>query len=380
MNKERVRLIAKLVVGVVGLAACCLVIILCLRSCSAPASDTQSPTAQPSSGTQNAKPDSSQEPLQSPDPGPMTDYTDGEDNSTWGKENSGLYKNDRVLVYNYGNGTISLGVEAPDETSALYLNPVCSEAATDALHQVGFYITASSPVLYFSHSAGASPSDGINAAYANFIMLGETYDTAAPAAYVDAENYGIRWENDPLGINTDDGGTTLYVRAVNLNSGQLIAMCRATIVHDKENNTYELSSLTSSDVVDTGEMTAEEKADLAKRAVEFMTVQNIVTPPEGSWDKAQANAKVEIVPTPYFPWFIGVKGERLKAYEEPYRNCTIWAVNLPLVTGDVTVYFAPYLQVELGFESSTVPEGGELNLIPIGCARLNPRTMEDIVG
>lgn len=157
-------------------------------------------------------------------------------------------------------------------------------------------------------------------------------------------------------------------------------MCRATITYDKTRNTYELTDLKSSDVIDTGEMSAEAKADLAKRAVEFMEAQSIVTPPEGSWNSAQENARVEKVPTPYFPWFIGPKGERLKAYEKPYKNCTIWAVNLPLITGDVTVYFAPYLQAVLGFESSTVPEGGELNLVPIGCARLNPRTAEDIIG
>lgn len=380
MDKERTRLIAKLAVGALGLAACCFIIILCLRACSTPARDSELPTSQPSSSAQDETPGSNQQQVPDPDPGPMSNYTDGEDNSTWGDENKGHYKNERVLVYNYGGGTISLGVEAPNETGALYLNPVCSEASPDTLHQVGFYITASSPALYFSHSTGASPSAAENASYANFIMLDETYDTAAPAAYADAENFGVRWENDPLGINTDNGGATLYIRAVNLNSGRLIAMCRATITYDKTRNTYELTDLKSSDVIDTGEMSAEAKADLAKRAVEFMEAQSIVTPPEGSWNSAQENARVEKVPTPYFPWFIGPKGERLKAYEKPYKNCTIWAVNLPLITGDVTVYFAPYLQAVLGFESSTVPEGGELNLVPIGCARLNPRTAEDIIG
>ena len=76
-------------------------------------------------------------------------------------------------------------------------------------------------------------------------------------------------------INEDDGGTTLYIRAVNLSSGELIAMCKATIVYDAATDTHHLDALTSSDVVDTGEMTQDEKSVLVQDAITFMQGRGI---------------------------------------------------------------------------------------------------------
>ena len=130
-------------------------------------------------------------------------------------------------------------------------------------------------------------------------MLGQTYDTAAPAGYKSAENFGVRWERDTMEINEDDGGTTLYIRAVNLGSGELIAMCKATIVYDAATDTHHLDALTSSDVVDTGEMTQDEKSVLVQDAITFMQGTGNFTPPtEADWTNAAATAKVEHVPEP----------------------------------------------------------------------------------
>lgn len=377
MNKERLRLAIRLGVGVVVIAAVCAIAIFGLRACSR--MDPEPTVSEPSESTPGTTGDTSSQSTDPPTDDALSDYADCEDNSTWGEDLVGACHNETVLTYNYGRGTISLGVNAPEAKDAIYLNPVCSEAAAEKGRQIGFFITAGSSDLYFSRTEGAAPDTGENAKSANFVLLGETYDTAVPAAYVDQENFGVCWKRDPLSATEDGDNTTLYIRAVNLSSGQLIAMCRATITHDTATDSYSLTSLTSSDVVDTGEMTAEEKASLAEQAVQFMVAQNIVMPPNG-WSDAQAAAMVEHVPTTYFPWFIGPNNEHLKSYEKPYQNCEIWAVNLPLTTGTITVYFAPYLQAVLGFESATMPGSDELNLVPIGCARLNPFSEDTISG
>lgn len=371
MSKERIRLIIRLGIGVVSIALVCALIILGLRVCSRfepePTIDTTENPAQ------SEQPNSSTEEQQHNDA--LTDYKDSENNATWGQELAGSYQNNKVLTYDYGGGTISLGVNAPDVTKALYLNPSCSIASASGV-RVGFFISASSPGLYYSSREGSAADQGKNKGVANFVLLGETYDTAIPAAYVSSENYGVRWERDPL-AEQDNGETTLYIRAVNLGNGQPLALCRATVVYDENTNSYSLATLTSADVVDTGEMTEEEKDSLVEQAVQFMVAQNIVNPTEG-WSAAKESALVEHVPTTYFPWFLGPNGEQLRSYDKPYQNGEIWAVNLPLASYNVTVYFAPYLQAVLGFEHATTPGSDELNLVPIGCARLDPRTESSI--
>lgn len=370
MDKERRQLIVRLGIWAMGIAAVCTIIIFAFRACSK--QEPESVIESPQVSVQSEPPRD----LQEPGNDPLTNYEDCENNATWGEDLVGSYQNDKVLTYNYGGGTISLGVNAPEAQEGLYLNPSCSEASTSGI-QVGFFITSSSPELYCSSQDGAAPDEDANVGAANFVLLGETYDTAIPAAYKNAENYGIRWEHDPLAENKDSGGTTLYIRAVNMSNGQPLALCRATIAYDAESNSYTLATLTSADVVDTGEMSIEEKADLVDQAVQFMVSQNSVTLSEG-WASAKAGAKVEHVPTTYFPTFLGPNDEVLNSHDKPYQNCEIWAVNLPLSSYNVTVYFASRLQIVLGSENTTIPGSDELDLTPIGCARLDPRSTSTI--
>ena len=186
--------------------------------------------------------------------------------------------NDRILTYDYGSGTISIGVDLGVQ-DYIYLNPVCSEASAETGKQVGFFITASSPRLDISYAEGAAATDELNAHEANLVMLGQTYDTAgplpgtSPLRILASGGSGTQWK-----INEDDGGTTLYIRAVNLGSGELIAMCKATIVYDAATDTHHLDALTSSDVVDTGEMTQDEKSVLVQDAITFMQGTGNFTP------------------------------------------------------------------------------------------------------
>ena len=267
MNGERAKLIIKLILGIAAIAVCCLFIIFVMRACSAGDDDPDaSNTPSISDDGENSSPSGNGSGTEVPND-TLSDYADYEDNSDY--ESLGNYMNDRILTYDYGSGTISIGVDLGVQ-DYLYLNPVCSEASAEPGKQVGFFITASSPRLDISYAEGAAATEELNAQEANLVMLGQTYDTAAPAGYKSAENFGVRWERDTMEINEDDGGTTLYIRAVNLSSGELIAMCKATIVYDAATDTHHLDTLTSSDVVDTGEMTQEEKSALVQDAITFM--------------------------------------------------------------------------------------------------------------
>lgn len=376
MNGEKGKIAIKLMLGVAAISVCCLFIIFVMRACSSKndISDSGDTPVVSDSGESNSPSDSGVE-TDNPN-NTFSDYADYEDNTDY--ESSGNYMNDRILTYDYGAGTISLGVDIGLQ-DYIYLNPVCSEAAAEEGKQVGFFITASSPRLNISYTEGAAAIDGLNAQEANLIMLGQTYDTAVPAGYKSVEDYGVRWERDEMEINEDNGGTTLYIRAVNLSSGELIAMCRATIVYDADTDTHHLDKLTSSDVADTGEMTQEEKSVLVQDAIAFMQMTDNFNPPsETDWTNAAATAKVEHIPEPYFTQFSDTDGQQARSFDFPYNRCEIWAVNLQFPTGFITVYFAPYLQT-LGMESMTAPGETDIDLRPIGYACLNPFTEDTIL-
>ena len=374
MKTDRVKVLLRLFAGVVVLAALCLMVIFVMRGCSPEEGSQVTETSPAYSELPVIDGTDAPAPIET-EAGGIVDYSDSEDNSAYGS--LGNYANDRVLTYNYGSGSISLGVADLGIQDYLYLNPVCSEAKAEEGRQVGFFITCSSPRLDISGTEGASVREGRNVNAANFVMLDQTYDTAVPAAYEDAENYGVRWEQDVLEVNEDDGGTTLYIRAINLSNGKLLAMCKVTIVYDAFSDTHYLSSLTSSDVVDTGEMSLADKSALVEAAVTFMQGTGNFSPPsEESWTAAMETAKVEHVPAPYFTKFSDSNGQQAKAYH--YSNCEIWAVNLQFPTGVITVYFAPQLQI-WGFDSATEPGSDDLNLQPLGYACLNPYTKDTIL-
>lgn len=370
MNGEKTKVVVKLLLGVAAIFVCCMIIIFFMRACSADdvPDSSDAPVASDYGETNH--------PSTSETENTLSNYVDYEDNSDYGS--LGNYMNDRILTYDYGSGTISLGIDIGMQ-DYIYLNPVCSEATGEQGGQVGFFISASSPRLDISSTEGAAANDEQNVQQANLVMLGQTYDTAAPARYKSAESYGVRWERDEMEINDDNGGTTLYIRAVNLSSGELIAMCKATIVYDASTDTHHLGTLTSSDVVDTGEMTQEKKSALVQDAINFMQGTGNFTPPaEANWTNAAASAKVEHISRPYFTQFSDTKGQQARSFDFPYNRCEIWAVNLQFPTGFITVYFAPYLQT-LGMESMTAPGETEIDLRPIGYACLNPFTEDTIL-
>ena len=122
MNGERAKLVIKLILGIAAIAVCCLFIIFVMRACSAEKgnpdssntpviSDEGQDNSPSGSGTDTGEQDNT-----------LSNYADYEDNSAY--ESLGNYMNDRILTYDYGSGTISLGVDLGIQ-DYLYLNPVC---------------------------------------------------------------------------------------------------------------------------------------------------------------------------------------------------------------------------------------------------------------
>ena len=220
--------------AVAAVAALCALVILIGRGCQKD-NDTPNGPQHSVSDSVNTDGEDSQEPdhsgSQVPDnsetsnPGtsdkpPLEDYEDFGDN-TEDDVPVGTYKNDKVLSFNYGSGTLYLGVET-DTSDAIYLNPSSSEAAASPDKQIGFYIMSSSPELSYSEWEGAEPTDKLNSNRANLVFKDDKFNTAVPAAYHNTVDYGVKWSRSELQLNDDDGGTVLYIRIVQINTGKLL--------------------------------------------------------------------------------------------------------------------------------------------------------------
>lgn len=301
---------------------------------------------------------------------PLEDYEDFGDN-TEDDVPVGTYKNDKVLSFNYGSGTLYLGVET-DTSDAIYLNPSSSEAAARPDKQIGFYIMSSSPELSYSEWEGAEPTDKLNSNRANLVFKGDKFNTAVPAAFHNTVDYGVKWSRSELQLNDDDGGTVLYIRIVQISTGKLLAVCKATITYDPATNSHSLTSLTDNNITATGELdgTGESADDLAAQAVEYLKTKGGIATTDENWKKAAKSCIIEKVPTTYAFRFIGTDGNETNIGN--YENCDIYAVNIQFPGDFNTVYFAPKMQI-MGFERPTEPGKTEIRLQVLGMAEANHR-------
>ena len=369
--------------AVAAIAAICAVVILIGRGCqkdndtpNGPQQSVEDPVNQDGEGSQEPSHSSSQVPdnSEAADPDgsskPLENYEDFGDNAE-ADAPAGTYKNDKVLSYDYGSGTLYLGVKT-DANDAIYLNPSSSEAAASPDKQIGFYIMSSSPELMYDEREGAEPTDKMNSGSANLVFKGEKFNTAMPADYKDASDYGVKWSRSKLQLNNDDGGTVLYIRIVQINTGTLLAVCKATITYDPATDSHSLTSLTDNNIKTTGELdgTGENADDLAAQAIEYLKTEGGMSTAEENWEKAAKSYIIEKVPTTYGFRFIGTDGNTTNAGH--YENCDVYAVNIQLPGDFNTVYFAPKMQI-MGFERPTEPGKTEIRLQVLGMAEANHR-------
>lgn len=283
-----------------------------------------------------------------------------------------VYKNNKTASYDYGDGTITVGLSNGPDGKAVYLNPHCSEASTTS--PIGYYLESSRVNLQYStESAGITANVGYNEGKTDFVIVDRFYSDVIPANYVDEENYGVRWADDKLKDGKNDG-TTIAIRAVNLNSGELVALCDVVIKYDEENNAYFIESIKSSDVKDNKELDDESRANLVAKAAEFAAERLH----EDVGDFNNSGAIVDKHDGTYFAKFLDEDDSIL--YYKDYTTCAdTYVVNIPSATyGFVSVYFAPQTQL-IGLTSPTEPGKTDLKLKLYGYDPVKPYDMNTLV-
>ncbi len=253
------------------------------------------------------------------------------------------YANNKVLTYKYNKtDSISVGVDAPDETGSIIINPHAS--VTDEGHRVAFYVEPSRCFLNYAHFPFEEMDSTTNMPEKN-IVVNWVYNEATTGTYHSSDDYGISWVNSYQYDNQDHTGCTLAIRAVDLNESQLIAVCTATIIWNEDSKQYELASLTGNDVSDTGAMSSSDRADLLSRAYDLMLDENFG--PNNSYDLTEDDKAeliefgiVEKVPSTYFQRFISEYGTTAKSSKYAYDD--IYAVSFKVGPwGFITMYYSP---------------------------------------
>ena len=249
----------------------------------------------------------------------------------------------KVVTCTCRNGeTVSLGVDLEDG-DYLYLNPSYSAADTED-GKVLFFFWVDRTELEYDVLTGTMASREEHATSANFASIGRTNDKGIPAAYLDEDNYGVRWKNNVFsdGKEKGDATTHLYMHVIRIADAKLIDSLQATIEYDPATEKYGISSFNRNDVLTTGSMEEGEREAVVESAASVL--QDDSSPPiiSGLSDERiaemKADAVVEMVPGPLFRYFYDLFGEVVR--RDQFPNIDFYAVNLYVRPhGTVTFYF-----------------------------------------
>lgn len=168
------------------------------------------------------------------------------------------YHNEKQLIYQYNDAgdTITIGLGADIAADCIYLNPKAS--ITEAGNKkVGYYISLSSGLPIFSNTPWGSTTSAENSNYSNFVIK-RTYEELIPATYTDAVNFGVAWKKDILDGAESGSDITVFIRAIDLGLGDMLASFAATIKYDAATQGYMLNEVHGTDVRSTGLYLSEE--------------------------------------------------------------------------------------------------------------------------
>ena len=254
----------------------------------------------------------------------------------------GCYDNSKRLSCDLGYGIhLRLGAGTTDEVDGICIDPVlCYDYALNVSEPYGFLIRFSRGDLYYCGSPqplAAAQNLGVTSLY----IAGRTYDKLTPAMYASEEAYGIKWVNDISGDSLDMTGAELIIHAIRLVDGSLMGAAKAEISFDLTSSCYYLSSLISSDVRTTGELSAWDREKLVNAAVSFFNTccPNIQTDfSEADLSNIKDQIVVERTGRVLFNKLYNAKGDAVPAGRFAGRE--IYAVNIPASgLGYVTAYF-----------------------------------------
>lgn len=282
---------------------------------------------------------------------------------------TGNYENKTVLSYKYdGTGnTISVGMKNGPTGNGIILNLNCS----DSIH-AGYYIEPTTGSIQRSEEYASDLSYSDHKADKNFMITDRTYDKLVSAECHDAEHYGVCWLNKTFGNAELNRGDTVHIRAVNLDTGNLLCILRLTIEYKDDH--FEISKLENADVHYTKELSDEERSKAIYTVTDFLqSLPEIGTgePNVDYWDLFRNQAVVEKVKCPYFENLYNA--ERQPVHRGVFYHYDVYAVNIQVIGyGLTTVYVAPYMDA-YGFPKSYIDEY-DLRLTVIGYDAFHPES------
>lgn len=285
------------------------------------------------------------------------------------------YSNDEVVKYNFGQGTLKAGLGKKIKDDHIYLN-----LDSDYKGNVGYYVETDRVPLEFSRGQDQTADTVDLSKEHNVIMHSEYYQVdVGPSRYLNEKDYGIRWQDDEL-YDGKRGGTTITIRGIDRDSGELLFITNLAISYNKKTGEYRLDTLKSAEALDNQEISAEERDKAIKEAVRFVNNELELELPEGWEEDAKKGAICHMHEMTYHPRYLDAS--KKVAYKKDITTCTnTVAVNLPLSPnryGFVTVYFAPKTQL-IGLSKPTAPGEDKLNLKLIGYDPIYPKDPQSIL-
>lgn len=291
----------------------------------------------------------------------------------------GTYENSSVLSTSTGfSMTLSLGIELPDVTDAIYLNPhFVYEYAGNPDEMYCYLLKAERvPLEYANNDPGPAMSTA-NIGITDFAILGRTYDKVVPAECRNSAQYGVRWrDNSGLGGQEHDGDS-IHILVIRISDGTLMGAAKASIVYDKASKSYKLASLENTDVKYTGELTTAQRDQLIQDARAYLLEGNpkmTFGVNEEELDSQMPFVVVERPGKPYYNKLFDKNGNVIP--RGSISNSKVFAVNINYGgIGFYTVYFAPEAQAH-GFTVEKLNEDEELKLVIIGYDAFAPITVD----
>lgn len=262
------------------------------------------------------------------------------------------YLNNQVLSCAFGpndSATMYIGVDLGEQAyqDAIYLNLSCSEQEAGA--DVGYYVsvTGESDVLVQFGKWLHSPN-----ANGHGYIIQNTYDQLKPCQYVDAESFGVSWEDERIGRTPSDyGGTELYIRAIRLADQKLIGVCKAVIEYDPQNDIYALASLSCADVHESTLISTADRQALIEWAYDHVSQGRAVADVSGTLADIENADKHTILNgstveftanRTYFPYVYGLTRLKNKSGSICKQYDNLYAVSLDCGNANfITLYFSP---------------------------------------
>lgn len=285
----------------------------------------------------------------------------------------GEYVN-KVIEYTYDGGTITIGADAPGRVEGIRLDMSCSQASD--IGRVGFYLTSENNMLLTDFGPGdVKPADAWPGCL-NFYIPARYYDSLVPATPTETL-FGAVWLDDRASIGIRTESDSIYVRAVNVDSGYLLTTFRIDIAF--VDGKYQITDVTDTEVLSTAALSEAERSTIVQDALDFLIEAGrgpaiSINDP----DRVRDSAIVEYVPCTYFSSLYDADQD--PAIRSSYAGVDTYAVNMNVPgMGVITLYYGPFTQVMYHFESATEPDSTEKNLTLFGFDATAPFSEESIM-